>query len=140
MQFMADARGVINASVSLAALNDTAAVKQRVAPPSSGMWRQPTGMPVLAVNNFLGWDAAGTSAEALRTWYWLEGEFTGRCAREGLRGEDCTTTMKGAVQKDLEEKMILLLEPYMLHSQDGQAQNVARPAAKPRLVLYGAHS
>jgi Niemann-Pick C1 protein len=102
----------------------TAAVKARVQPPASGDWLYPSGS---RVDNsvFLGLDAASAKAEVVRNFFWLQGDFDGRCVKEGLRGEDCTASKREEVQLELEEKMIELIEPYMLHDKEGLAQTVS---------------
>ena len=102
----------------------TAAVKARVQPPTSGDWVYPGGSRV-GDSEFLGFDAASAKAEVVRNFFWLQGDFDGRCVKEGLSGEDCTTSKREEVQLELEEKMIELIEPYMLHNKDGLAQTVS---------------
>ena len=122
MQFFATPAAGVN--TTLFANLSTAAIKQLIAPPAGGSpWVLPSGGPVVLDNVFMSWDAAATSAVGARSYYLLQGEFFGRCEREGISREDCTSGKREDVQLELEEKMIELLEPLMLHSRDGAIQS-----------------
>eukprot|EP01052_Picozoa_sp_SAG31_P035641 SAG31_NODE_4328_length_3351_cov_1.759225_3_plen_173_part_00 len=62
------------------------------------------------------------TAQAARSYYFLKGEFSGRCEVEALSENDCTDLKKEEVQKELEQLLIDLVEPHMLHSSQGIEQ------------------
>eukprot|EP01043_Picozoa_sp_COSAG02_P012687 COSAG02_NODE_493_length_21166_cov_13.181318_16_plen_742_part_00 len=97
-------------------------IKNRVQRPEGRPWATPEHIPVESDSYFMGWDEATTSAQGARSYYFLQGEFEGRCEREGLAAADCTTNKKEEVQKELEDLMIELVEPYMLHNKVGGVQ------------------
>ena len=98
-------------------------VKNRARRPEDGTaWATPERIPVVEDSYFMGWEEGTTSAKGARTYYFLRGEFEGRCQREGLAAEECTTNKKEEVQKELEDLMIDLVEPYMVHSKVGGVQ------------------
>ena len=109
----------------LAADPTTTAIKARMAKPTSPgtPWATPQHEPVVDDQYFMGWDEATTSAQGARSYYFLKGQFEGRCTLEGLTGDACDDNAKESVQKDLEELMIELLEPYMLHDKLGEEQS-----------------
>ena len=78
----------------------TAAVKARLQPPASGDWLFPSGAKATD-SLLLGWDASLVKAEVVRSFFYLEGEFNGRCVKEGLSGEDCTVSKREEVQNDV---------------------------------------
>lgn len=101
----------------------TTNVKEALQKPDSGAWQTPEFIPVVEDTYFMGWDDATASAKGARSYYFLQGEFEGRCALEGLANEKCTANKKEEVQKELEALLIDLVEPYLVHSKDGQVQN-----------------
>jgi hypothetical protein len=101
----------------------TANIKARAAKPATGAWATPEHIPVVEDNYFMDWNEAASSAKGARTYFFLQGEFTGRCELENVSGDDCTATKKEEVQMELEEMLIGLVEPYMLHDRDGVVQS-----------------
>jgi hypothetical protein len=97
-------------------------VKNRMQKPDGRPWTTPELIPVQADTYFMGWNEATTGAQGARSYYFLEGQFEGRCEREGLVAAECTANKKEEVQKELEDLLIDLVEPYMMHSKVGDVQ------------------